>query len=395
MNEIKNRIDEELGSIDFELDRDALRSRFAAHRRRRRAAVITAASFAIVIGLVTAVVMSGSPALSPTATPDDATAAGTQHSFVLAASAAEVGEEYLDTLTAEDREVLLSTRGCKIDVEYTENPMMYEVDGETFIRRFKTLHISGNTPVIAYGDDIAYLVFHSDNSAFFSPQLDYQVNDRKIAYDADYPLNSALYWLLPEEVGQWIEDMQVVDGEVDFSQLPRDRITVTAVFTDGTELTHELNVWFNDDGYLVVQDEDGTVYNDYSDVSEHNPFSEESGVIDYRNVERVTVTLYDPAEQEIEVVNIAPFVSAINRMKLYEELPQSWMNDRAAVIRINLKDGSVHTVRVVYSAVEIDGGRMYRAGYDTADELLSLCYGLLEKNDGSGIVYGNYPESGG
>ena len=391
MNEIKNRIDGELGSIDFELDREAVRSRYAAHLRRRRGAIITAASFAIVIGLVAAIMLSGSPGLSPTATPDDATAADTSHSFFLAASAAEVSEEYLDTLTAEDREVLLSTRGCKIDVEYIENPMMYEVDGETFIRRFKTLHISGNTPVIAYGDDIEYLVFHSDNSAFFSPQLDAQVNDQKIAYDADYPLNSALYWLLPEEVGLWIEDMQVVEGEVDFSQLPRDRITVTAVFTDGSELTHELNVWFNDDGYLVVQDEGGTVYNDYSDVDEHNPFSEESGVMDYRNVERVTVTLYDPVKQEIAVENTAVFVSAINRMKLYEELPQSWMNDKAATIRIELKDGSAHTVRVVYNAVEIDGDKVYRAGYDTADDLLRLCYGLFEQNDGSGIVFGEYP----
>ena len=399
MDRLKDKLDSELRNADFELDREAVRDRYAAHRRRRRGALIAAASFVIIIGLVRELMLSGPKDKANTSPPDSSVTSAPEHSFVLSASAAEVSEEYMESLSDEDRALMLgtlglSTHGCKINVEYIENPMMYEVDGETFVRRFKTLRITGNTPIIAFGEDIEYLVYHSDNSAFYSPQDGAQVNDKKVAYDAVYPMDSALYWLLPEGVGTWIEDMQLVEGEVDFSQLPRDRITVTAIFTDGTELTRKMDIWFNDYGYLVVQDEDGTVYNDYSDVGEHKPFSAESGVITYDNVERITVTLNDEDHSEIEVANISPFISAVNGIKLYEDLPHSWITDGATTIRIELKDGKEHTVKIAMYCIRIVGDdRVYRADYDSVDELLSLCYGLLEKNDGSTAVYGDYSGS--
>ena len=155
----------------------------------------------------------------------------------------------------EDRDLLLGTSGTKIEVEYLTNYGMIGEDGETHIRTFKTFRVVGSTPIIVCGDEIESLIFHSDISSFYDPAADRQVNDQRIAYDADNPLNSALYWLIPEAFNQWCEEMNQDNREVDFSLLPRDHITVTAVFSDGTEMCCGMELWFNDEGILVGENE--------------------------------------------------------------------------------------------------------------------------------------------
>lgn len=251
MNSIKEELNRELNGFSFEPDVETIKERFVQMKKRRRTAVIAAVVLTAVIGMAAEMLLSNRAA----DTADHITVSeGKTHSFVLTASAAEVDEEYLSDLSEKDRDLLLGTSGVKIEVDLTNYEVQGE-NGETTIRTFKTFRVVGSTPIIVCGEDIESLVFHSDISSFYDPAADRQVNDQRVAYDADHPLNSALYWLIPEAFNQWCEEMNRDDREVDFSLLPRDHITVTAVFRDGTEMSCGMELWFNDEGILVGENE--------------------------------------------------------------------------------------------------------------------------------------------
>lgn len=276
MNSIKDRLDNELGGIDFEIDTQTLISIEKTRKKKLKRRITAISAVCVAVVLTTSVLFAHGFGSGTNSSENNS-----GKSFFIRACAAEnlTQKPFLSTidsineLRAEDM-VLSATclgvtyyvRGAK-DVEgiydgFEDDEELKEIFNRDDITINKSFYGMGDNALWVDGNGVVSVEYISENSSFYMWNGDVQSN--RITLDSEdlEDENNVVVWMFPEGTTEWMEEQNETNEPVDFLTAPTDTVTINVTFEDGSKSQRKLKLYFNKDGYLVVETEDGTKYND-------------------------------------------------------------------------------------------------------------------------------------
>lgn len=101
------------------------------------------------------------------------------------------------------------------------------------------------------GSNIDTVVFISENNQLFDAKTQKNVSEIKFDYKKEFLNECYVEWTLPKNIDSWCKEANI-NKSYDFTEIPKDRLTVKITYTNGktTEIISDL--YFNKYGYLVM-----------------------------------------------------------------------------------------------------------------------------------------------
>lgn len=279
MNEIKDKLELELKKYEYKTDIDSIKEQ-EKNRKKRLRNIAIALSFATIVFtvVISAMILTNHSPIIKTTTPTTVNQTTNNHSFFIVASALDsetVSPMVSTTDSAEvlDRDMIMiqSMLSCTYFVSGNEKYNgLYNPDDEQLEEIFaqegltinKTFSVMGNESMWIEGEDIIKVEYVVQNGSLF--KWTDSIESKRIVLNNEQVYNTerVVLWRPTDELLTWIEKQNTHNGPVDFSTAPKDEISITVTFSDMSVATRKLKLYYNDYGYLVVETEDGTKYND-------------------------------------------------------------------------------------------------------------------------------------
>ncbi len=278
MSEIKDKLELELNEYEFQTDIENIKKIESHRKKKRRNMTIILSSLGLVFAVVLSVVFAKSLSLNVTKKDSLITNNTTNsHSFFIVASAldSETGNPIgtTDDVQVLDKDMIMMqsclsyTYHVHGDEKYTG---VYEPDDERLEEIFaqegltvnKCFAVMGDESMWVEGEDIIKVEYKVQNGSLFKWTDSIESKCIILKNDEVYSPERVVLWRPSKELLTWIEEQNSHNGPVDFSIAPKDEISITVTFSDMSVVTRKLKLYYNDYGYLVVETEDGTKYND-------------------------------------------------------------------------------------------------------------------------------------
>ncbi|MBQ6626890.1 MAG: hypothetical protein IIX27_06330 [Ruminococcus sp.] len=285
MSEIKDKLELELNEYEFQTDIENIKKIESHRKKKRRNMTIILSSLGLVFAVVLSVVFAKSLSLNVTKKDSLMTNNTTNsHSFFIVASAldSETGkpmEATVDDAGLIDKDIIM-IQSCLAYTYYVNGNEKYnggyDPDDERLEEIFaqegltvkKHFAVMGDESMWVEGEDIIKVEYEAQNGYFFK-WTDSLESKRIVLNDKEvYSTERVVLWSSSEEFLAWVEEQNAHNGPVDFSTAPKDEISIKVTFSDMSVATRKLKLYYNDYGYLVVETEDGTKYND----GKHNEY---------------------------------------------------------------------------------------------------------------------------
>lgn len=280
VSKMKDKLELELNKYEFQTDIESIKAK-ECHRRgkNRNIAVILSSLVIVFLVSMTAILSSNSNVDVNTTTPT-VNDTSNKHSFFIVASALDSGtekpmESTVDYAELIDKDIIMiqSMLSCTYYVSGNEKYNgLYDLGDERLEEIFaqddltikKSFSFVGKESMWIEGEDIVKVEYNVNNGCL-SKSVDEMSSDAKqiILYNEEISSpEKVIIWKPSYKLLDWVEEQNSHNNPVDFSTIPKDQITITATFSDNSAATRELYLYYNEYGYLVVETEDGTKYND-------------------------------------------------------------------------------------------------------------------------------------
>ena len=273
MNRIKKMLESELNCFEYNIDIESIKRSEAHLRKRRKKVLLSITSFIFVIIVVSAVLIIPNSKNKENTANNNST-----HSFFIVASAldAETNEPLVkltDSKSIPQKDIIIMQIRFACTYYVHGDPELegsYEMGdkrlGEIFANDNLSINKSftrmGNNSIWIEGEDIKKVEYTAQNGMIYYWEDNNQDKTVTLEGETIYSDGKEVSWLPPEELTTWMEHENTTNKPVDFSKAPQDTITITATYSDGSTATRKLKLYFNQYGYLVIETEDGTKYND-------------------------------------------------------------------------------------------------------------------------------------
>ena len=279
MSEIRDKLELELNKYEFQTDIDSIKNKESYRKRKHRNIAILLSSVAIVFTVVlSAIFLANSNQDVSSNIPSTVNETSNSHSFFIVASALDSETGKPIGATADNAEVLdkdmIMMQSCLSYTYYVSGNEKYnggyDPDDERLEEIFaqedltinKVFSVMGDESMWVEGEDITKVEYEAQKGSLF--KWTDSIKSKRIVLNNEevYSSERVVLWRATEEFLAWVEEQNAHNGPVDFSTAPKDEISITVTFSDMSVVTRKLKLYYNDYGYLVVETEDGTKYND-------------------------------------------------------------------------------------------------------------------------------------
>ena len=255
MNRIKKMLESELNCFEYNTDIEAIKRSGAHLRKRRKKVLLSITSFIFVINK------------------ENTANNNNTHSFFIVASAldAETNEPLVkltDSKSIPQKDIIIMQIRFACTYYVHGDPELegsYEMGDKRLDEIFANDNLTINKSFTRMGDNskaIKKVEYTAQNGMIYYWADNTQDKTVTLEGEAIYSDGKDVSWLPPEELTTWMEYENTTNKPVDFSKAPQDTITITATYSDASTATRKLKLYFNQYGYLVIETEDGTKYND-------------------------------------------------------------------------------------------------------------------------------------
>lgn len=279
MSEIRDKLERELDKYEYKTDIESIKEKESYRKRTCRNIAVMLSSVAIVFTVAFSVLfLSNSDPNAGTNVPSTVNESSNSHSFFIVASAldSETGkpvEATVDNAEMLDKDMIIMQSRLSYVYHVHGNEKyngVYSPDDERLEEIFvqegltinKSFSFMGDESMWVEGEDIIKVEYEVQNGSLFKWTDCVESKSITLNNEAVYNTERVVLWRSSEELLTWIEDQNAHNGPVDFSAAPKDEISITVTFSDLSVATRKLKLYYNDYGYLVVETEDGTKYND-------------------------------------------------------------------------------------------------------------------------------------
>lgn len=249
MNNLHNRIDSELNSISFNCDIKDFEKRYNQRRKKSRKVIV------VFVGICVICVFSFSFLINQN-TPNTNIAGDTSNSFVLTAYAAEISNTDSSSAEVTKKEILENSKAHEIldndSIIFSEFRIVVENEIVKPEKTYKMFSFIGNSFIGVNGENIKTVNFKSEIAGFRNEDGG-TLQETVINYDNLVPENNTVEWQPPAEISYWMEKQAEPDYEFQFTDISHDTVVITVTFTDGTKAEKSLELFFNEDGYLIIK----------------------------------------------------------------------------------------------------------------------------------------------
>ncbi len=279
MSEIREKLELELDKYEFQTDIENLKIK-ENHRmikRRKTAIVLSTIAIVFIVALSVIFTINSTPNATISANTMTNKTVGNRSFFIVASALdSETGEPMEatvdDALVLDKDMIMIQTMlSCTYYVSGNEkyngvydpyDERLEEIFAQEGLTVNKCFSVMGDESMWVEGEDITKVDYEVKNGILFK-WTDSVESKRIVLNDEEvYSPQRVVLWRPSEELLTWIEDQNSHNGPVDFSTAPKDEISITVTFSDMSVATRKLKLYYNDYGYLVVETEDGTKYND-------------------------------------------------------------------------------------------------------------------------------------
>lgn len=278
MNEIRDKLEFELNKYEFKTDIENIKEKENHRKRKQKNIAVTLSSIVVVftVALFVMFLTNSNPDVI-TNNPTSTNAVSNSHSFFIVASAlnsetANPIEVTDDNAQVLDKDMIMIQSRLSYTYFVRGNEKyngVYDPDDERLEEIFtqedltinKGFSFMGQDSMWIEGEDIVKVEYEVQNGTLFKWTDGIQSKSIVLKNEQVYNVEKVVLWR-PQGLDKWIEEQNSHNKPVDFSTAPQDIITITATFSDGSVASRKLSLYYNAYGYLVVETEDGTKYND-------------------------------------------------------------------------------------------------------------------------------------
>lgn len=278
VSKMKDKLELELNRYEFQTNIENIKIKENNRKRKYRNIAVVLSSLVIAFSVALTVILSSSSYVDINTTTPTVNDNSNKHSFFIVASAldSETGkpmEATVDDAELIDKDIIM-IQSCLAYTYYVNGNEKYnggyDPDDERLEEIFaqegltvkKHFAVMGDESMWVEGEDIIKVEYEAQNGYFFK-WTDSLESKRIVLNDKEvYSTERVVLWSSSEEFLAWVEEQNAHNGPVDFSTAPKDEISITVTFSDMSVVTRKLKLYYNDYGYLVVETEDGTKYND-------------------------------------------------------------------------------------------------------------------------------------
>ena len=278
MSEMKDKLELELNKYEFQTDIENIKAKECHRRRKNRNIAVILSSLVIVFSVSMTVILSPSSDIAVSTTTPTVNDTSNKHSFFIVASAldSETGkpmEATVDDAELIDKDIIM-IQSCLAYTYYVSGNEKYnggydpnderleEIFAQEGLTVKKHFAVMGDESMWVEGEDIIKVEYVVQNGSLLKWTDSVESKHIVLNDEEVYSEEKAVSWRSPEEFLAWVEEQNAHNGPVDFSTAPKDEISITVTFSDMSVATRKLKLYYNDYGYLVVETEDGTKYND-------------------------------------------------------------------------------------------------------------------------------------
>lgn len=242
MNEINDTINTELANLNFNHTPEEIRSLYKLRKSRKNRTI--ALFLCIVVGS-SALAFNfyannkTEPPIKHNQNAVETTIPQVENTFLISVCTSDKYSNNTNEHIINNEKVIIPN--FNFDVSEFEN------NGKTY----KTFSPNGSRLIGIKGEKIKNVCFKSAISTFRINSV--SKSEITINYDENYNTSSVVEWLLPEKTTYFMEKQSEPDYIFKFSDIPKDTVTITVTFSDNVIQTKKLDLYFNNDGYLIVE----------------------------------------------------------------------------------------------------------------------------------------------
>ncbi|MBQ4129163.1 MAG: hypothetical protein IJD68_05275 [Ruminococcus sp.] len=278
MSKMKDKLELELNRYEFQTNIENIKIKENNRKRKYRNIAVVLSSLVIAFSVALTVILSSSSYVDINTTTPTVNDTSNKHSFFIVASAldGETGEPVdatADNANVLDKDMIMM-QSCLSYTYYVSGNEKYnggyDPDDERLEEIFaqedltinKVFSVMGDESMWVEGEDITKVEYEAQKGSLF--KWTDSIKSKRIVLNNEevYSSERVVLWRASEEFLAWVEEQNAHNGPVDFSTAPKDEISITVTFSDMSVVTRKLKLYYNDYGYLVVETEDGTKYND-------------------------------------------------------------------------------------------------------------------------------------